>query len=537
MARALQLLPGYLDSRATPSRRSRTGRRTTGPSGAKFLVELLKAWFGENATAENDFGYAWLPKKSAEKNYTIFRIFETALAGKHEAALRHRAEPDGHEPEPQAACTRRWRKLDMLVVARAVHDRDRLLLGAARRRSEDASRPRCCSCPPRRLMEKDGTITNSGRMVQWRYAARRAAGGGQGRSGDHRRRLPARARSVRGLDRGEGRPSSSRPPGATRSRRTMCGVTVAAGDRRTTNLKTGEPVKGIGELQADGSTSSGCWIYAGVYGGEQEPDASGATGRPIPSGLGIYPGFAWTWPGNMHVLYNRASCDADGQAVRREEHADLVGRDAGEVDGVRHARRPARDRRTEDAEWPEAVPHGRRGRGPALRRAVQGSRSEGAKSCRATPRTRRSTDRCRSSTSRWRARRRISCTRRWRSNPCLKYPRLKGKQPIGATGEFPYVLSTSSIAEHWCAGTVTRNIPWLNELVPEPIVELPEAARAAAHHPLRRQGPGLVGARRGGGEGGGHRPHAVAADQRQGRAHRLDRTTGIQRPEQGRART
>ena len=59
-------------------------------------------------------------------------------------------------------------------------------------------------------------------------------------------------------------------------------------------------------------------------------------------------------------------------------------------------------------------------------------------------------------------------------NPCLKYPRLKGKQPIGATGEFPYVLSTSGIAEHWCAGTVTRNIPWLNELVPEPIVELPE---------------------------------------------------------------
>jgi formate dehydrogenase major subunit len=40
--------------------------------------------------------------------------------------------------------------------------------------------------------------------------------------------------------------------------------------------------------------------------------------------------------------------------------------------------------------------------------------------------------------------------------------------------KFPYVLSTSSIAEHWCAGTVTRNIPWLNEMVPEPIVEMPE---------------------------------------------------------------
>jgi len=60
------------------------------------------------------------------------------------------------------------------------------------------------------------------------------------------------------------------------------------------------------------------------------------------------------------------------------------------------------------------------------------------------------------------------------TNPVLKYPRVKGKQPIGAAKEFPYVLMTSSVAEHWCAGSTTRNVPWLNELVPEPVVELPE---------------------------------------------------------------
>jgi formate dehydrogenase major subunit len=59
------------------------------------------------------------------------------------------------------------------------------------------------------------------------------------------------------------------------------------------------------------------------------------------------------------------------------------------------------------------------------------------------------------------------------NNPCLKYPRVQGKQPIGTAKEFPYVLMTSSMAEHWCAGSTTRNIPWLNELAPEPMIEIP----------------------------------------------------------------
>jgi len=59
------------------------------------------------------------------------------------------------------------------------------------------------------------------------------------------------------------------------------------------------------------------------------------------------------------------------------------------------------------------------------------------------------------------------------NNPVLKYPRIKGKQPIGTAKDFPYVLMTSSMAEHWCAGSTTRNIPWLNELAPEPMIELP----------------------------------------------------------------
>jgi formate dehydrogenase major subunit len=57
----------------------------------------------------------------------------------------------------------------------------------------------------------------------------------------------------------------------------------------------------------------------------------------------------------------------------------------------------------------------------------------------------------------------------------LKYPRVASHQPIGTVDKFPYVLMTSTVAEHWCAGSTTRNIPWLNELMPEPVVEIPES--------------------------------------------------------------
>jgi formate dehydrogenase major subunit len=62
-----------------------------------------------------------------------------------------------------------------------------------------------------------------------------------------------------------------------------------------------------------------------------------------------------------------------------------------------------------------------------------------------------------------------------RVNPTLKYPNFKSHQPIGEADKFPYVLMTSTVAEHWCGGSSTRNIPWLNELVPEPMVEIPES--------------------------------------------------------------
>src|SRR5262249_1507599 len=60
-------------------------------------------------------------------------------------------------------------------------------------------------------------------------------------------------------------------------------------------------------------------------------------------------------------------------------------------------------------------------------------------------------------------------------NPRPKYPRLPARHPIGSADQCPDVVMPSAVAEQWCGGSTTRNIPWLNELVPEPVVEIPPA--------------------------------------------------------------
>ena len=86
----------------------------------------------------------------------------------------------------------------------------------------------------------------------------------------------------------------------------------AVRDNPETGLKAGDLVRKVSDLKADGSTSSGAWIYAGVFaGGENLSKRRDSVTDP--GGLGLYPGFGWTWPNNMRILYNRASCDKDGK--------------------------------------------------------------------------------------------------------------------------------------------------------------------------------------------------------------------------------
>ena len=260
------------------------------------------------------------------------------------------------------------------------------------------------------FMEKNGTISNSGGMVQWRHAAVKPPG----QAKPDGEIVDLVFRKIRDLVKDSTEPRDEIIRKASWTYTTAEDVLreingYALRDNPETGLKKGDLIRKVSDLASDGSTSSGAWIYAGVFAsGENLSKRRDSTTDP--GGLGLYPGFGWTWPNNMRILYNRASCDKDGKPypgskpiVWWDEQAKRwTGHDIPDVPSRptdRHAERPA------------ALPPRRRGRRPSLRRGVRGPRPAGTPTTGATSPTCRKTARCRRCTSRSRARWKTSFTR------------------------------------------------------------------------------------------------------------------------------
>jgi formate dehydrogenase major subunit len=437
---------------------------------AKFVVNALKAWFGEAATPENDFMYGALLKKNGKKNYSIFRMFETALEGKMKLLYVMGQNPMVTSPNLKLV-QQALAKLDMLVV-QDLWDTETSAFWQAPGVDAKAIQTEVIALPAAYFMEKEGTITGSGRMVQWRYEAVKPPGAAK----NDLEIIDTLFRKVRALYQGSSDPKDQVIKQAVWAYSAESRYEDVLKEISGTNFKTGKLVGGIGELQADGSTSSGAWIYAGVF-KDGKNLSKRRDNKTDPSGLGIYPGFAWSWPGNMHVLYNRASCGVDGKPRPGvtpivwwdEVQKKWTGHDTPDVpvptDGpdTENGQRPFR-MAAESVGRLFAAPYkhpdlAAKKNGKELPRDSSGVLSDGPLPEFYEP--------VESPVAN-------SLHPKVQSNPVLKYPRVKGLQPIGQAADFPYVLSTASMTEHWCAGSVTRNVPWLNELAPEPWVELPE---------------------------------------------------------------
>jgi formate dehydrogenase major subunit len=170
--------------------------------------------------------------------------------------------------------------------------------------------------------EKDGTFVNSARWLQWKWAAVPTPGDAK----LDQAILANIFLKVRELYQKEGgkfpdailgltwpyiNPNS---PSLTEVAKEINGKTFVDthDDKQTpTDWKAGQQLPGFAWLKDDGTTSCGNWLYCGSW-----PDAGSNTQRrnpDDPSGLGIHPNWAWSWPANRRVLYNRASCNADGK--------------------------------------------------------------------------------------------------------------------------------------------------------------------------------------------------------------------------------
>jgi formate dehydrogenase major subunit len=465
-------MPGYLNypAHTEPTLAEYTKRNGTGDR--KFLVNTLKAFYGDAATPENDFAYAWLPKRSATKDYDTFSIFESALAGNMKMLWIVGQNPAVTTPNLKMTLEALG-KVETLVV-QEIWETETADFWRRPGADPKSIATEVILLPAAFFMEKNGTISNSGGMVQWRYAAVKPPG--QAKSDGEIVDLVFRR--VRDLLQDSTDPkdqiikkSSWSYTSAEDVLREINGRALR--DVPAANLRAGDLLNRTADLQADGSTASGAWIYAGIFaGGVNHSKRRDSTTDP--GGLGLYPEFAWTWPNNMRILYNRASCDRHGKPypgsqriVWWDEAAKRwAGYDVPDVPSLTDGPNTPNGQRAFHLN-PEGV-----GRlfaavyqdpdpnNPQIPRDVAYVPKDGPLPEMYEP---------------------VESPvenvlhPKVKQNPLLKYPRLESHQPIGTVSQFPYVLMTSTVAEHWCGGSTTRNIPWLNELVPEAVIEIPSS--------------------------------------------------------------
>jgi formate dehydrogenase major subunit len=306
-----ETIDGYVKKHA-PKKLDPRSWNYLGTNYKKFTVSLLKAWYGDRATAKNDFAFAYLPK--AGGNSSWLSIYNEALLGKMEGVMLSGMTAASIGPDSnqviQALSNLKW-----LVVMDPFPTTSSEFWHAPGIDSTKVA-TEVFLLPMTHWIEKDGSFTNSGRWMQWKDAVMPA----QGQSMHDHWLLAELHDRVKRLYQKDG----GAFPGP------IVDLAMAYKDPRKPtldelaqevngkDLTSGKRLATFAALKDDGSTSSGNWIYAGSYGPKgnftRRRDGVQDPAKNDPTGMGFYPNWAWSWPVNRRVLYNRASADVHGHA-------------------------------------------------------------------------------------------------------------------------------------------------------------------------------------------------------------------------------
>lgn len=294
----------------------------------KFLISSLKEWFGENATVENDYGYDWWPKVPSEvgaQDYTHISTFELMHQGVIKGYFNWGMNPC--HSAPNAGNVRRaMANLDWLVVADQVATESATFWKAPDMNPADIDTT-VYFLPCALIYEKPGTILNSGRWLQWRY---QAVEPWEEAKPDYEMCDLLWTEICRLYEEEGGanpdpilktkwdyyidgkidpRPVTWALNGYVIDGTEFDGTSAAP----KTNL-----LSGYANLKADGSTACAMWIYSGFWSNNDAPlDAAeqpvGRRDNSDASGIGLNSTWAYAWPNNRRILYNRASADMNGK--------------------------------------------------------------------------------------------------------------------------------------------------------------------------------------------------------------------------------
>jgi formate dehydrogenase major subunit len=282
----------------------------------RFLISLLKAYYGEKATKANGFGYDWLPKAGDADNHSWGFFFDRMYNGGIEGMISFGMNPVANGPNTPKMLAA-LSKLKWLIVAENFETETAAFWNAKKLAEKDYPAAMDAAgigtevflLPASCFAEKDGAFVNSSRWLQWKEAALDPPGEAL-RDQEIIARLFLK---IRELYRKEGGAAPEPLLNMAWDYATPeCPALVeVAQEINGQDLNAAKQVAGFGELKDDGSTRCGNWLYAGSF--TEAGNMMARRGQSDPTGLGLYSQWSWSWPANRRVLYNRASLDAAGK--------------------------------------------------------------------------------------------------------------------------------------------------------------------------------------------------------------------------------
>lgn len=282
----------------------------------KFMVSLLKAYYGRHATKENGFGYSYIPKAGETEDYGWGHFFDNMQKGQLEGFISFGMNPVANGPNTPKMLDA-LSKLKWMVVVENFETETAAFWNArklgekyyptyvesANIQTEVLLLPAAC------FAEKDGAFVNSSRWLQWKRAALPPPG-------DAKPDQEIMARiflKVRELYEKEGgtAPKPLLEMAWDYANPISPSLEEVAREINGRDVATNKQLNGFGELKDDGSTVCGNWIYSGSW--TEAGNLMARRGQEDPTGLGLFPNWSWSWPANRRILYNRAGADSTGK--------------------------------------------------------------------------------------------------------------------------------------------------------------------------------------------------------------------------------
>ena len=467
------LLPGYLAQPSTTSghyslkeyldvQTPHTGWWHHYP---KYMISLLKSWWGDAATADNDYMYDYIPK--IDSDYSLLPMMQAMKDGQIQGLFCMGQNPAVGTQNAvlvrQGLARLKWLVVrDNFEVESAAFWRNSPEVESGQVRPQDIG-TEIFLMPTAMVPEKNGSFTNTMRLVQYHDKAVEPPADCRSEAwfvyhlGRRLRELYAgstdpRDQGLLKLTWDYGSEGATHDPVIDEIVKEVNGWTVA--DHKQ--------VKSFTDLKDDGSTTCGCWIYCGIY-----PDEHTNMARNRDGDNWVSLGWGFSWPANRRILYNRASADPEGRpwSERKRyvwwdaEQKKWTGYDVPDFPATKAPDTPPNPDGTgidahsgadpfiiqADGRGWLFVPSGLKDGPLPTHYEAEEAPVENA-------------------------------LYKQRTNPVAKVWRRKDNV-LADFGDprYPYVITTYRLTEHHTAGGMTRWLPWLAELQPYGFVELSPA--------------------------------------------------------------